>query len=716
MNDGRLNRFTAIDEGDNQSDHLPIQMNLTADLNGGVSTTKTDSSRPVLKWGKLSDNLKAGYTERLQSMVHGLPDFVRHEGCQNRCLCDNSACHEYLQNEYDSLIKCLKCADASLPRFKPGLEKDWWTTELSSLRRQSIEIHTLWKNEGCPRSGTTNDERLRVRAAYKRVIRQAQRAPKQAARNKMHSAICDRDTNAFWRSWKSLYNKNSGDLPPVVNGCSSKSDIAESFKVAFQQNSVPNNKRNVEKLNDRFVTDYNEYISAHSTSCNCKQSYINPLNVIDALGSMKAGKSMDEGQIAAEHLHFAPLNFLLRVSALFNLMLRHAFVPNDFRSGFMIPVIKDTRGNKADTGNYRGITISPILSKLFEHVLKIVFDDFLSTSAYQFGFKKRSSTTHALHSLRETVNYYIDHGSRVFCSFLDASKAFDRLVHSGLFIKLMERNVPLQFLAVIISWYDGLTCRVKWGDCFSGWFEIEAGVRQGGILSPDFYSIYVDELNEKLIVLGKGCYFFNIFAASLFYADDMAILAPSIKGLQLLLNVCESYCSEWDICLNAKKTKNLYFGKRTTALCKTSLNGKEIEWVDEWSYLGVSLRSGKTFGCSVSERIKKFYRCANAIFRIDGHSDDLVMLSLVETHCVPLLTYAVEIVHVADRDERRQLRVAYNSIFRKIFSYRWSQSVTALQHFLSRPTWEELVEKRKLCFLQRLKQCPIDSLPRATLH
>ena len=195
----------------------------------------------------------------------------------------------------------------------------------------------------------------------------------------------------------------------------------------------------------------------------------------------------------------------------------------------------------------------------------------------------------------------------------------------------------------------------------------------------------------------------------------MAILAPSVKALQILLNVCEAYCSEWDICLNAKKTKNLYFGKRITSLCKTSLNGKEIEWVNEWCYLGVVLKSGKTFGCSVSDLIKKVYRCANSIFRIDGHSNDLVMLQLLETHCVPLLTFGVEIVHVVDRDERRQLRVAYNSLFRKIFSYGWSQSVSALQHFLSRPTWEELVEKRKRSFIQRLGQCPVDSLPRATL-
>ena len=137
--------------------------------------------------------------------------------------------------------------------------------------------------------------------------------------------------------------------------------------------------------------------------------------------------------------------------------------------------------------------------------------------------------------------------------------------------------------------------------------------------------------------------------------------------------------------------KNLYFGKRIEILHVT-LNGKTIDWVDEWIYLGVSLKSAKSFDCSIKEKVKKFYRCANSIFRIDGKSNDTVMLHLLETHCVPILTYAIEVIHVSNRDERRQLRVAYNFLFRKIFQYRWSESVTALQAFLERPTWEQLTE------------------------
>ena len=190
------------------------------------------------------------------------------------------------------------------------------------------------------------------------------------------------------------------------------------------------------------------------------------------------------------------------------------------------------------------------------------------------------------------------------------------------------------------------------------------------MISPDLYSIYVDELILKLKNLNKGCYFLGVFVAALFYADDMAILSPSIKGFSSLLQQCEQYCADWDICLNAKKSRCLYFGKRTSISHELTLNGKKVDWAEEWSYLGVTLKSGNTFECSITNRIKKFYRCVNAILRIDGYSNDMVMLHLLELHCVPLLTYAIKVVHVADRlIETKQFRVAYNSIFRKLFGY-----------------------------------------------
>ena len=88
----------------------------------------------------------------------------------------------------------------------------------------------------------------------------------------------------------------------------------------------------------------------------------------------------------------------------------------------------------------------------------------------------------------------------------------------------------------------------------------------------------MDDLVEILSSMGIGCHLREIFVSILLYADDMALLAPSLNGLQKLLSATEQYCKTWDIMLNAKKSKNLYFGKKHNP-AKLHLDSKEIEWV-----------------------------------------------------------------------------------------------------------------------------------------
>ena len=106
---------------------------------------------------------------------------------------------------------------------------------------------------------------------------------------------------------------------------------------------------------------------------------------------------------------------------------------------------------------------------------------------------------------------------------------------------------------------------VRWGENLGEWFRIVAGVRQGGILSPDFYSLYVDDLVKILTSAGIGCHIRNAFFSILLYADDMCLMAPSLKGLQRLLILTEKYCKDWDIMLNPKKSKNIQFGTGSLA-------------------------------------------------------------------------------------------------------------------------------------------------------
>ena len=160
----------------------------------------------------------------------------------------NEQCIEDIQKEYDEICDGLISASRSLPRKRAGVEKDWWSSELTQLRNQSTAIHRLWLSEGRPRQGPTHLERLRVGAAYKHAIRFAKKAPKQTAWNRLHSAMEVQDTASFWKWWRSVYGKNKSQIPPVVDGQSSKRGIASAFQRSFENNCKPNNSNRVDEL------------------------------------------------------------------------------------------------------------------------------------------------------------------------------------------------------------------------------------------------------------------------------------------------------------------------------------------------------------------------------------------------------------------------------------------------------------------------------------
>ena len=102
-----------------------------------------------------------------------------------------------------------------------------------------------------------------------------------------------------------------------------------------------------------------------------------------------------------------------------------------------------------------------------------------------------------------------------------------------------------------------------------------------------------------------------------------------------------------------------------------------MEWVSNSRYLGVTWIHSPHFSSCVDETLKKFYRASTTILRVDGRSDDMVMSWLLETHCVSVLAYAIEVVDIADRRQKSEMSFAYNSIFDKPFNYSWRESDTS---------------------------------------
>ena len=147
---------------------------------------------------------------------------------------------------------------------------------------------------------------------------------------------------------------------------------------------------------------------------------------------------------------------------LFNLLLRHAYIPRSISDSYITPVLKDSNGSKLNSNNYRPIAVSSVFSKLFESLLKERLEPLIRSSDNQFSFKPSLGTETCVFLLKEAVRHYIDQKSPVLCTFLDASEAFDKVTHSKLVARLIDRSVPSYLIDILRNWYSEQFMVVRW--------------------------------------------------------------------------------------------------------------------------------------------------------------------------------------------------------------------------------------------------------------
>ena len=370
-------------------------------------------------------------------------------------------------------------------------------------------------------------------------------------------------------------------------------------------------------------------------------------------------------------------------------------MPHDFLVGTITPVVKDKGGDISSSSNYRPITLSNIFSQILEHLILIKTDSFLSTNELQFGFKRNRSTSHALFVLKSCVDYYVQHGSNVIATFLDCSKAFDKISHHGLFLKLIQRGLPLCFINLLIYWYSNMLCRCKWDDTLSDSFLVTSGVKQGGVLSPRLFTVYIDDLIARLKQAGIGCHIARLFVGAILFADDLCLIAPTRKALQIMLNICRDFFSDLCLCFNPKKSKALLFGKSRNPLPHPLfLDNEPIDYVNEWRYLGATLVSGSSFSFNPSGDLRNFYASFNSIFNSSTRPSEVVLMRLLFTNCVPNLSYAADVKDLSSADMAK-FNTAINDAIRKIFSFHRWESIRSLRAGLGYPDIYTIFKKRK---------------------
>jgi len=692
--------FVVLDPDLNYSDHLPLLVRIrnfstvNAKNKSRNASDENDYPAKLLRWDKADAAAFYAFTGAQQSPILYKLDNVLSDYESN--VLDVSACCVHIDNVYDEIVAILRsAAEAFVPQRKKNFYKFWWSEELDCLKQASIDSNRLWKAAGKPRHGPIFNNRQSHRMIYRKRIREEQRNETQAYTNELHDALMLKNGPAFWKCWRSKFNIST--RVEQVNGCSDKRVIVDDFASYFSTTYSCNNPSHAATL----MKEYNELRHGYSgLPTPCELNFDTEL-VSNEVSKLKRGKAADIAGLTAEHLLFSHPILLVVLSRLFRLILLCSHVPNGFKLSYIVPVPKpkEFMSKSLSYDDFRGIAISPVISKLFEYCFIDRFGSLLVCSQNQFGFKKGSGCSNAIYTLRKVVDSYVSRGTTANVCSIDLSKAFDKVNHYALFIKLMKRHFPVQLLDVIVNLFTSCSSCVKWNNIYSSMFVITFGVRQGSVLSPILFNVYVNDLANIDTGVNRLCI--------ILYADDILLIAPSITVLEKLLHKCESELQWLDMYINLKKSCCLRIGPRAEIVCSnlTCLSGASLTWVNEIRYLGIYIVKSRVFKCSLEVAKRSFYRAANAIFgKIGRIASEEVTLHIIKSKCLPVLLYGLEVCPLNISD-LRSLDFVVNRFFMKLFNTNVIDIVKLCQDYFDFGLPSVIIEKRRKTFLARFVRC-----------
>ena len=221
--------------------------------------------------------------------------------------------------------------------------------------------------------------------------------------------------------------------------------------------------------------------------------------------------------------------FYTCIAQLFSAMLCYGFAPRLFLRSTMIPIPKGGRSSSSNSDHLRSIAISSIPSKILDYIIIDQQAHSLITSDQQFGFKPNSSTVLCNTMLVETVQNYDENGRQ--------------------FNVLLDNNVCPYIVRLFCYMYLNQNCCVKWNSKSSTDFCVSNRVKQGAVSSPILFSSYMDALFERLKRNAIGCHVIPVYAGAFGYADDFALVAPSLISLRCMIATCEEFANKLTLIL-----------------------------------------------------------------------------------------------------------------------------------------------------------------------
>jgi hypothetical protein len=314
--------------------------------------------------------------------------------------------------------------------------------------------------------------------------------------------------------------------------------------------------------------------------------------VQSVISSLKQGKAAGVDSMVNEIFKFGGEGISQSTARLCNEIFELERIPKDWARGLIFPLFKD--GDNRVPDNYRGITLLSVVGKIYTSALNKRVTDWCERngvlSEEQAAFRAGRSPVDHLFTVSELIRARRKQRKQTFCAFLDIKKAYDSLDRSTIWKRLIEVGLRGKMWRVLRNLYDVVESSVLVGHRRTEWFPVEGGVRQGCILSPILFALFIDGLVGAVKRVRVASTLEGSKLNILLFADDVALLANSRSDLQKLLDAVYEYSQKWRFKWNCSKSKVMRFGSREVSKQHYFLGFQELEVVKSFKYLGVDIQ------------------------------------------------------------------------------------------------------------------------------
>lgn len=497
---------------------------------------------------------------------------------------------------YGSLVK------RTIKKRKRELgHKDWWDRSCTKRKREVKRMFWKWR-----RGKVARERYIREKKSFREMLEKKQKEKRE------EEEMILRNLKKETEIWKYINKKRGKKVIKDEGGNKIDKEEWRSYFMDLLDGT--------EREQDGTQDDGEEEVRIEQERT---EEDIKEEEVWSALRKMKKKKAAGIDGIPTEAWLYAGEELRGRLLDLLKLIWRKGKIPNDWKKSIVVPIYK--RGDKEVPGNYRGISLLCTAYKIYAEILRKRLEKETEEKGLvpesQAGFRKGRSTIDNIFVLNHIMQREKRQGGKdmkVYMLFADLKAAFDNVDRDILWKELKRKGIEERLVRRIEMVYEDTEVVIRSRQGFTRSFRTRKGVRQGCVMSPLLFNLYMAELEEKLEkrkLGGVGIGRKRIW--NLAYADDLVLLANNRDAIQDMMATFRRFLKERNLILCVEKTKMVVCNRKRGEKKQTWFwKDKSIEEVQEFKYLGFVISNKGKYREHIKELERKGKIAARKVWGI----------------------------------------------------------------------------------------------------